>query len=225
MQYKLSTLVSAVALSLAPCLPAEQATTAATEKASSIHFENAYFYDDKGTFLPEKAKDAIIALLTYHGYPLFDGIREQIFVNDYNAGRFAEVGLSGLMYANNQKNMYMLLDIFLLPNQMLAEHWHVDGETTPAKREGWLVRWGKSYIAGIGEDNMSEFPHIKIPQIHWDGKVEAKHIIETNPGEFVDLAEVLSKHWQMAGKEGAIITEVANYADNDAVRRSDPKMN
>ena len=197
-----------------------------TEKKdiSSIQFKNSFFYDKDGKFLEEKAKDAIMALLEYHGYPLFDGIREQIFVMDYNSGKFAEVGLSGLMYENNKTNLYMLLDIFLLPNQMLAEHWHVDGEVA-AKREGWLTRWGKSYVVGIGEDNMKDYPQVKVPKVHWDGKVVAKHVIESYPGTFINLAQVLSRHWQLAGKEGAIITEVANYAENEAVKRSDPKMN
>lgn len=102
---------------------------------------------------------------------------------------------------------------------------HVDGEETAAKREGWLVRWGKSYIAGVGEDNMASFPEVKIPEVHWDGKVSSKHIIEGTPGTFTNLSEVLSRHWQLAGPEGAIITEVANFADGKAVKRSDPKMN
>ncbi|MBK1792008.1 hypothetical protein [Persicirhabdus sediminis] len=223
--------LSAIALTASLMLsglatPTSAAEPAATsEQKPSIEFANEYFYNDAGEFQEEKAKDAIMALLKYHNYPIFDGIRERIFVMDYKAGRFAEVGLSGIMYANHQVNQYMLLDIFLLPNQMLAEHWHVDGEETPAKREGWLVRNGISYIAGIGEDNMADFPEVKIPQIHWDGKVSAKHIVKGEPGSFTDLAEILSRHWQMAGPEGAIITEVANYADGAAVRRSDPKMN
>ncbi|MDN3377331.1 MULTISPECIES: hypothetical protein [unclassified Pseudoalteromonas] len=195
------------------------------KQLNSIKFENAYFYNSEGEFAKEKAKDAIIALMKYHQYPIYEGIRDDLWVMDYNAGRFAEVGLSGITYENNQKNLYMLLDIFLLPNQMLAEHWHVDGEETAAKREGWLVRWGKSYIAGVGENNMADFPQVKIPHIHWGGKVEAKNIVEGVPGSFTNLQQVLSKHWQMAGKEGAIITEVANFADGKAVKRSDPKMN
>lgn len=193
--------------------------------ADSIYFDNSYFYDKDGKFIEERAKDAIIALLEFHDYTLFEGIRDRIFVMDYNSGNFSQVGLSGIMYENNKKNMYMLLDIFLLPNQMLAEHWHVDGVDTPAKREGWLVRSGISYIAGVGEDNMSKFPEVKIPKVHMNGTVHSKHIIKAGPGDFENLKVVKSKHWQMAGKDGAIITEVANYADGDAVKRSDPKMN
>ena len=198
--------------------------TSKKPQLSSIEFKNEYFYSKEGVFLKEKAKDAIIALMNYHGYPVYDGIRDDIWAMDYGVGHFAEVGLSGIMYENNKTNMYMLLDLFLLPNQMLGEHRHVDGVDTAAKREGWLLRWGKSYVAGIGEDNMADFPEVKIPKSHWDGKVSSKHIIEALPGSFNSLKEVLSNHWQFAGKEGAIMTEVANFADSDAVKRTDPKM-
>jgi hypothetical protein len=36
---------------------------------------------------------------------------------------------------------------------------------------------------------------------------------------------VLSPHWQLAGPEGAIITEVANVHTNSGVRHSDPALN
>lgn len=199
---------------------------ASTEKnLQSIQFPNEYYYDQQGNFLPEKAKDAVIALLEYHNYPIFDGIRSKIFAVDYNTGRFADVGISGIMFENNQTNMYVLLDIFLMPNQMVAEHWHNDGKTSAAKREGWLVRWGYSYIGGIGENNMAKFPQLKIPQVHWQGKVDAEHITSGMTGSFTNMKQVLSKHWMLAGKEGAIITEVANFSDSKTSIRSDPKMN
>jgi hypothetical protein len=41
----------------------------------------------------------------------------------------------------------------------------------------------------------------------------------------VRLAEVKSRHWQFAGVEGAVITEVANVHTGSAVRHSDKKIN
>jgi hypothetical protein len=41
----------------------------------------------------------------------------------------------------------------------------------------------------------------------------------------VPLAKVGTRHWQYAGPEGAIITEVANVHTNSAVRHTDPAMN
>ena len=119
----------------------------------------------------------------------------------------------------------MLMDLFLLPGQMLPEHWHLDGETNPAKREGWLVRWGKSYIVGQGTDNLAAFPQIAVPKCHMNSRTLTKHVVAATPGMFVPLAEVKTRHWQYGGPEGAIITEVANVHTDSAVRHSDKEMN
>lgn len=219
LQLLLAILVMPTATSLADDGVANLATP------NLIQFENSYFYDGKGVFLQDKAKDAVMILLEHHGYPIYEGMRAKMFAVDYNTGRFADVGISGVMHVNSQTNMFVLLDFFLLPNQMVAEHWHPDGATSAAKREGWLVRWGSSYIGGIGENNISDFAALKIPKIHWGGKIDAKHVEYAEPGDFVILGQVLSKHWLLAGAEGVIVTEVANYSDSKASIRSDPKMN
>ena len=190
---------------------------------SEITFDNQRFYGSDGKFLEEKAKDAVLALCKYHGYPVFPGLRENLWVSDYGTGEFTKLGLAAHIFVNNVKDRYMLLDMFLLPNQMLPEHWHVEGEGNPAKREGWLVRWGKSHVVGVGEPNLGE--EVVVPKCHWGGKVTTRHEVVATPGMFVPLAEVHSRHWQFAGPEGAIITEVANVHTGSAVRHSDPVLN
>jgi D-lyxose ketol-isomerase len=192
---------------------------------SKITFKNEDFYKADGTFDVEKGKDAIIALMKYHNYPIFPGLRESLWVSDYGTGQFTKLGLAAKMFQNNEEDRYMLMDLFLLPGQMLPEHWHLDDSKNPAKREGWLVRWGKSYIVGVGSDNLAEFPAIKIPQVHMSGAAETKHVVEAGPGTFVPLAEVYTKHWQFGGEEGAIITEVANVHTDAAVRHNDKAIN
>ncbi len=127
------------------------------------------------------------------------------------------------MFKNNEQDQYMLMDLFLLPHQMLPEHWHLKTEKNPAKREGWLVRCGESHIVGIGEDNLSK--DVVIPACHNGGKTETRHEVLAKPGMFVPLAQVESKHWQWAGDEGAIITEVANVHDDSGVRHTDKEGN
>jgi D-lyxose ketol-isomerase len=195
------------------------------EQKSELKFTNEQFYDAEGNFLEEKAKDALIEMLAYHNYPIFDGLREKIWLTDYNKGDYANLGLASVMFVNNEKDQYMLMDIFLLPGQMLGEHMHFAADGNPAKMEGWLVRHGKSYIAGVGENNRDQFPQVIIPKTHWDGKVTANRIVEANEGDFDSLAIVESAHWQMAGPEGAVITEVGNVHTNSGVLRSDPDMN
>jgi len=200
---------------------ADQTCPAKTSK-STIEFKNADFYKD-GKFDEEKAKDAVIALCKFHGYPVFPGMREKLFVSDYGLGQYTKVGLAAYMFCNEVEDRYMLMDIYLLPGQMLPEHWHVDAEGNPAKREGWLVRWGKSHIVGIGDPNLTQ--DVAVPKIHWEGKVTTEHQTVATPGVFVKLAKVGTRHWQYAGPEGAIITEVANVHTNSGVRHSDPVMN
>jgi len=192
-------------------------------KKASIMQKNESFYDKDGKFDVEKGKDAIIALCKYHNYPIFPELRENLWVSDYGTGQFTKLGLAAHMFMNNEKDRYMLMDLFLLPGQMLPEHWHLDGETNPAKREGWLVRWGLSHIVGIGEPNLSK--EVVIPKCHMGGKATTNHEVIAKPGMFVPLAEVKTRHWQFGGPEGAIITEVANVHTNPAVRHSDKAIN
>lgn len=190
-----------------------------------IDMPNEWYYDADGNFDVEKGKDAIIALCKYHGYPIFDGFRDGLWVSDYNTGKYTELGLAAYMFQNNVEGQYsyMLMDLFLMPNQMLPEHWHLSGEGNQAKNEGWLVRWGLSHIVGEGEPNLS--PEIKIPSFHDGGKVTTEHEVIAKPGMFVPLSEVGTKHWQYGGPEGAILTEVANVHTDSAVRHQDKAMN
>ena len=194
-------------------------------KRPSIRFKNGTFYGGDGKFDVEKGKEAIITLCEYHGYPIFPELREKLWVSDYGAGEFTKLGLAAYMFINNEEDRYMLLDLFLLPGQMLPEHWHVEGDHGITKNEGWLVRWGKSYVVGIGENNLSAFPQIKIPPCHCHGTATTGHVVEATSGTFVPLAKMGTRHWQYAGPQGAIFTEVANYHTNHAVRHSDPALN
>ena len=203
--------------------PTHDETMQSEKSVTDITFDNASFYGADGKFDVEKGKDAIMALLKHHGYPVFPGMREKIWVSDYGTGQFTKLGLAAYMFKNNEEDRYMLMDLFLLPNQMLPEHWHLDGDKNPAKREGWLVRWGLSHIVGAGDPNLGK--DVVVPACHNKGETIAKHEVVAGPGTFVPLAKVYTKHWQLAGPEGAIITEVANVHTDSAVRHSDPKIN
>jgi len=224
MKLSASTLLAAtIAMTGAHGAPTKDETMKSEKPVADITFDNASFYGADGKFDVEKGKDAIIALLKHHGYPVFPGMREKIWVSDYGTGQFTKLGLAAYMFKNNEDDRYMLMDLFLLPNQMLPEHWHLDGGKNPAKREGWLVRWGLSHIVGDGEANLGK--DVVVPTCHKNGETTTKHEVVAEPGTFVPLAKVYTKHWQLAGPEGAIITEVANVHTDSAVRHSDPKIN
>jgi len=190
-------------------------------------FDNASFYDANGKFIEEKGKDAILALCAYHRYPIFPGLRENLWVFDYGLGRFTELGLACYTYVNHVAGQYsyMLSNLFLLPNQMLPEHWHEipEDKDCAQKDEGWAIHWGRSYVIGEGEANLPA--EVVVPKCHCNGTVTVSHCTTADPGVFVPLSKVGTRHWQFGGSEGVILTEVANCHDNAAVRHTDPVCN
>jgi hypothetical protein len=46
----------------------------AAKQQDGIAFDNAEFYDAEGNFLEDKAKDAVVRLCQYHGYPVFPAL-------------------------------------------------------------------------------------------------------------------------------------------------------
>ncbi len=203
----------------------ERCARVTCRKDVNVDFENEHFYDADGNFNEEKAKDAIISLMQYHGYPVYPNMKKELWVSDYGTGKFAEVGLAARMWVNNVHHKYMNMDLFLLPNQMLPEHWHLEGEQdgvkVPAKCEGWLIRYGSSYVVGEGEDNLT----VTVPQSHDGGNVTVKHQILCKAGDYATLNRPLAHHWQLAGPEGAIINETANCHCNPGVRHLDTDIN
>lgn len=199
-------------------------TNLGAQDLKSITFSNDYFYTN-GEFNEERAKDAVIALMKYHNYPVFENIREMLWVSDYGTGQFAKLGLAAICQINNTEDLYMLQDLYLLPGQMLPEHWHEKPKGLPVKMEAWFIRNGLSYVVGEGEDNLSSFPEIVIPECHMNGEVTVKHVVAAKPGETVKLNRETARHWQFAGKEGAIMSEVANVHSNEKVRHSDKGIN
>lgn len=187
-----------------------------------LEFNNADFYQD-GKFLPEKGKDAIVALCKYHGYPVFPELRDKLWITDYGTGEFTKLGLAAYMFVNNVEDRYMLMDIYLLPGQMLPEHWHLAAEGNPAKLEGRVIRHGVSHVVGIGEPNLGK--DVVVPKCHMGGKVTVEHETVATPGIFVKLSKVETRHWQLAGPEGVILSEVANVHTNSGVRHTDPVLN
>jgi D-lyxose ketol-isomerase len=207
---------------LTGCQKAETAASCCGTCGPSIEFDNATFYDADGKFLEDVAKDAYITLMTYHGYPVFPGIKEALWVSDYGTGQFTKLGLGANMFVNNEQERYMSMDLFLLPSQMLPEHYHLSTDKHPSKMEGWVVRHGMSYVYGEGEPTVPM--KAVVPQCHMLGTVTVKHEVVLSPGEFTPLVRATARHWQFGGPEGAIMTETATVHDNAGVRHSDTNL-
>jgi D-lyxose ketol-isomerase len=122
---------------------------------------------------------------------------------------------------NEEKANYLQLDIYLLPNQMLPEHYHLATDKCAPKMEGWLCRHGRSYV--YGEGPKTEDMHAKIPKLQrkW---VTVFHETVIDPGQSAHLNRPTARHWQFAGPQGAILTEVGTFHDGDGVRHTDPNI-
>ena len=193
------------------------------KKTADLSFENSDFYDQGGKFSQDAAKQAYCKLMKAAGVPISDFVRKNLWVADFSLGRFNEIGLGGVFWTNQKEWNYASVEIFLLPNQMIPEHWHIAIESagvTP-KMESWIVRYGTSYTYGEGE------PATKVQAtIH---EREAEHITvknETvlNVGQTTGITKPLEKHWMQAGAQGAIVTEVSTYHTGDAVKFTNPKI-
>ena len=191
------------------------------EQKAGLSFRNEDFYGADGKFDEAKAKDAIVKLMEYHKYPVFPDAKEKLWVSDYGLGQFTKLGLAARMFINEQEGCYMVMDIYLLPNQMLPEHWHEKTDKAPAKREGWVCRNGLSYVYGEGEPTKDI--HAVIPEFE-KSSVMVFHETILTPGQSTNLVRATSRHWQFAGPEGVILTESATFHDNNAVHHSDPKI-
>jgi len=213
-----SAAVAGVAAAGAGCEPQ------AAREPVKVH-KNAEFYKADGTFDQDAAKTAYYDLMKAHGCPVYDSLKEQLWVLDFGLGRFTDVGMGGVFWLNewDEKSNYGYLghEIYLLPGQMIPEHQHVKHEAIQPKIEGWLCRWGETNCFGEGDAS----PEAKkvIPATEWK-HTTVHHMTRVKPGECAKLNRPLAWHSQVAGPDGAIVTEFASYHSMDALRFKNPSV-
>jgi D-lyxose ketol-isomerase len=185
-------------------------------------YPNAHFYTPDGTLDVAKAKAAYYELMEFHNFPVMPVLKTDAFwVLDFALGKFTEVGMGGIFYINNERDDYLLHDIWLFPGQMIAEHYHVKTDKVAAKMEAWLVRHGSAWFGSEGEP--SENANEIIPPTHRKC-ARARHVEFKKLGDVVKLETAEARHWVKAGPQGAIITEVATYHSMDALRFTHPDI-
>ncbi len=179
------------------------------------------FYDAAGHFKADAATRAYLALLKRHGYPVNAAIKAKIWVTDFALGRFAEVGLGGIVWHGDEQHNYSGLDAFLLPGQIIPEHWHVKLGKIPAKMEAWLVRSGVIYAYAEGAPTRKMKAKLSAVDAT---NVTSKCERVLRVGEIASLSRPLEKHWMQAGPQGAIFTEFSTFHSGAAVRFTDAKV-
>ena len=187
-----------------------------------IDFDLPYFYNADGTFNSNRAKDAYITLMLYHGYPVPSDIREKLWVTDYGKHEFTRLGLGAYMVVNNREHGFMMMELFMLPGQMVPEHYLLATNQNSVKMMGWFCRYGLLYV--YGEGLPTAMMRAVVPMCHMNGTVATKHEVILEPGVYTQLVRPAAPHWQFAGPQGAIVTETSNYHDEEGIRFMDPSV-
>lgn len=185
-------------------------------------FHNEHFYRE-GKFQEEAAKNAYFDLCHYFGYPRYETVWRNLFVTDFGLGRFSEVGLGAAVWMNEKQANYASLEVFLLPHQVIPEHWHVaiEAEGVAPKMESWTVRYGATFAYGEGEPTSRLSVTLQEKEKPF---LTVMHETPLRAGEVTGIRKPLEKHWQQAGPEGCILTETSTYHTPAAVRFTNPAI-
>jgi len=179
------------------------------------------FYGADGKFNEIAAKRAYFDMMKRFNYPITPTLREGMWVAEFALGKFNEVGMAGIFWINEKEGNYFGHEIYLLPGQMIPEHWHVKTEDAGPKMEAWQVRYGMAYLYGEGPATPGVEARIPASQKEF---VTARSEKVLHPGEITKLAKAEAKHWMLAGPKGVIVTEYATYHDSKGLRFSNPNV-
>jgi len=201
---------------LSACCPKTEQKT--VMKAYTKKYTNADYYKD-GKIQPEIVKKAYLEMFEHYGVPFSPTLKAGIWMTDFNLGDFENVGMAGIFWLNDSVHGYFGHEIYLLPNQMIPEHFHL-ATTLPAKFESWKVNHGWAYNFGIGEPTANP-PALPVSQKNF---ITSLNYVHQDVDEVVSLKKIESPHFLLAGDNGAIITEFATYHDGKGLRFTNPNV-
>lgn len=185
-------------------------------------YTNADFYDAQGNFKQDVAKAAFLDMFAHYDVPFTPFMEENTWFTDFGLGDFENTGMGGIFWVNDSTNGYFAHAIYLLPGQMIPEHKHVK-TSFPAKMESWMVEKGWCYnFSEVGEPTEGAEDIIPASQ---KATTVSKHYVVQKPGEIVHLSAAGPETWHclVAGPEGAIVSEWANYHDGAGLRFTNTK--
>ncbi len=194
------------------------------------------FYENDAMSV-EQVKKAYFDMFERFSYPVPDVLKgDDFWVCDFMQGDILALGMGGIFWINEKGEYkssgagaytgpykdaqfgYLLHEIYLLPGQTLPEHSHVGGpEGYPPKMEAWQVRYGEVYFYGqyghTDDKPIGEWPENVRPwgwgKDWFKSTCMARRDAKTN--QMYVQSDPESWHGQVAGSEGAIVTEVATY--------------
>jgi len=180
------------------------------------------FYKD-GKFDAEAAKQAYFDMMERFGMPISKNMRENMWATDFGLGDFPAVGMGGIFWAQDDVHGVFGHEILLLPNQMLVEHYHIAADKNPAKNECWQAKYGTTYCFGEAGEDASKFPNVKLPESQKKFvTVDKVAVSDAKEGNVVWLNRLTARHYQIAGAEGAIVTEYGVFHSGKGVQFTNP---
>ncbi|MDR6241610.1 hypothetical protein [Aureibacter tunicatorum] len=189
----------------------ENSKTSNSMNASVPNYSNKDFYDN-GVLSGPKTLEAYKEMFKRFDYPADQFLLDNLFISDFGQGDFINAGMAGVFWHNSDTFGYFAHEIYLLPGQMIIEHKHVETKF-PAKMETWHVRHGSIYCFGE-EGETANLPSIPESQTDF---VNVNKAIKVERGQMNTLNRPEAPHFMMAGPEGAIVSEYANFHDNDGL--------
>jgi len=213
-----SILIALAVCLLVACTPQPKEKVEMKEKVYTKKYTNADYYKD-GKIQPEIVKKAYIEMLESYGVPFSPTLEAGIWMTDFSLGDFENVGMAGIFWVNDSINRYFGHEIYLLPGQMIPEHFHV-ASNFPAKYESWRVVHGSCYNFGIGEPTANP-PVLPASQKEY---ITSLNFVSQAVDEVVSLKKVESPHFLFAGENGAIVAEYATYHDGAGLRFTNPNI-
>lgn len=199
------------------CSPAKEGETTKTTTMLKKYTNDDFYVN--GKISPEKTLQAYKELFAHYNYPVDEFLLNNMFISDFGLGDFANVGMAGVFWYNDATHGYFAHEIFLLPGQMIVEHRHVATEH-PAKMESWHVRHGSIFTFGEGDETPN---NPKTPESQKDF-ITVNNVVELKMNGINTLNRAEAAHFMMAGDQGAIVSEYANYHDGNGLRFTNPHV-
>lgn len=196
-------------------------------------YPNEHFMKD-GKFDYDIAKEAYRELFRFHRYSITDEVMNakgddkigssSFWALNFGLGDFSNVGMGGIFFVNDKENGYFAHEIYLLPGQMIPEHYHLPAEGKQAKHEFWHVRHGSIFTLAKG-GSLSDLPaELTLPKSQLDaGAITCFKAKKLTAGQYDILNKLEEPHFMIAGPEGAIVSEYATYHSGAGLRFTNPK--
>ena len=166
------------------------------------------------------ARRRTAATLRQAGIVLTDAEQAHIEVTDVGLGRFAQIGLSLVVYINTERCCSK--ELVLLPRQNFPEHRHppLPQFSDPGKEETFRCRWGTVYLYVAGTPAAKA--RVK-PPADRAAHYTVWHEVILKPGMQYTIAPD-TLHWFQAGAQGAIVSEFSTRSRDEFDIFTDPDI-